>query len=118
MLTRLRVRLSPLALLRPVRHSLAASPRIAAAALRCISSDSNTPKKENLREVADLGTSFVTAAEYDCAFVDKSQFIRPILEDELCLFSPFPRRFGKTWFVGMLNAARQGRYDLFRVRVC
>ena len=104
-------------LLRPLRPSLAASPRIAAP-LRCFSSDSNTVKMENLPKVANLGFSFEEAASQGRAFVDKTQFIRPILSERLKLFSPFPRRFGKTWFLEMLNAAREGRYDLFRVRVC
>ena len=113
MLTRLRLGLPPLPLLRP---SLA--PRLqTVAALRCFSSSSSTTAGQNLPEVTSSWSSFAKAAEYGCAFVDKTQFIRPILSDGLKLLSPFPRSFGKSWFVQMLDEARQGRYELFRVRV-
>jgi len=61
------------------------------------------------------GDSFVTVSGRP--FVDKSEFVRTILEGRRKLFIPGWRRFGKTWLLKMTEAACQGRYGLFKVRL-
>ena len=68
-----------------------------------------------LPPIACAKGSFEEAASQGHAFVDKTHLLRPLLRGRNRLFSHFPRGFGKTWLVQMLQAMCQGRYDLFTV---
>ncbi|MDR1038835.1 MAG: AAA family ATPase [Deltaproteobacteria bacterium] len=50
-----------------------------------------------------------------CVYVDKTDFVRLLLEDNRkAVFLSRPRRFGKTLLLSTIEAAIQGREDLFR----
>lgn len=59
---------------------------------------------------------FPDLIENDAIYVDKTQFIAPLLEKEYnsTFFLSRPRRFGKSLFISTLEHVMRGRQDLFK----
>ncbi|MDE5849945.1 MAG: AAA family ATPase [Muribaculaceae bacterium] len=58
--------------------------------------------------------SFPNIIEEGYAYVDKTRFIKPLLEQGKFIFLSRPRRFGKSLLLSTLKAYFEGRRDLFK----
>ncbi len=59
-------------------------------------------------------SSFSEIIEEGFAYVDKTQYIKPLLSQSKFIFLSRPRRFGKSLFVSTLKSFFEGRRDLFK----
>ena len=58
--------------------------------------------------------TFPKLIEGGYAYIDKTEFIKPIVESEAYYFLSRPRRFGKSLLLSTLHAFFEGRRDLFK----
>ena len=58
--------------------------------------------------------TFPKLIEGGYAYIDKTEFIKPIVESAAYYFRSRPRRFGKSRLLSTLHAFFEGRRDLFK----
>ncbi|MDR1310112.1 MAG: ATP-binding protein [Deltaproteobacteria bacterium] len=60
------------------------------------------------------GQSFVTIRRKNLLYIDKTEYIYKIIEDEGCYFLSRPRRFGKSLLLGAMEELFKGNRQLFK----